>query len=107
MVCAIRGSRGVEINKLNVEALVEVLTDDTALYLSSSNDVVNDLNYVTPEERRVFFKHLDENNISYAHFDNLIDCLSEVYKSADKKDIILLIGAQGMDPAESLLENIL
>ena len=26
VVCAIRGSRGVEINKLNVEALVEVLT---------------------------------------------------------------------------------
>ena len=107
VVCAIRGSRGVEINKLNVEALVEVLTDDTTLYLSSSNDVVNDLNYVTPEERQVFFKLLDENNISYAHFDNLIDCLSEVYKSADKKDIILLIGAQGMDPAESLLEKIL
>ena len=53
VVCAIRGSRGVEINKLNVEALVEVFTEDINLFLSSSNDVVNDLNYVTPEEREV------------------------------------------------------
>lgn len=107
VVCAIRGSRGVEINQLNVEALVEVLTDDINLFLSSSNDVVNDLNYVTPEERKVFFDVLDKNNVKYTHFDNLIDCLSEVYGQADKKDIILLIGAQGMDPAESLLRNIL
>jgi UDP-N-acetylmuramate--alanine ligase/UDP-N-acetylmuramoyl-L-alanyl-D-glutamate--2,6-diaminopimelate ligase len=33
--------------------------------------------------------------------------LAEVYKKADKKDIILLIGAQGMDPAESLLSDII
>lgn len=107
VVCAIRGSRGVEINQLNVEALVDVLTDDINLLLSSSNDVVNDLNYVTPEEREVFFDVLDKNNVKYTHFDNLIDCLSEVYASSDKNDIILLIGAQGMDPAESLLKDIL
>ena len=107
VVCAIRGSRGVEINQLNVEALVEVLTDDTNLFLSSSNDVVNDLNYVTPQEKEVFFDVLDKNNVNYTHFDNLIDCLSHVYDLASENDIILLIGAQGMDPAESLLENIL
>ena len=107
VVCAIRGSRGVEINQLNVEALVEVLNDDINLFLSSSNDVVNDLNYVTPEERKVFFDILNQNNVSYTHFDNLKDCLSEVYMLSDNNDIILLIGAQGMDPAESLLKNIL
>ena len=45
--------------------------------------------------------------MNYTHFDNLIDCLSHVYDLASENDIILLIGAQGMDPAESLLENIL
>ena len=107
VVCAIRGSRGVEINQLNVEALVDVLTDDIDLILSSSNDVVNDLNYVTVEEREVFFDVLKKNNIEFIHFDNLIDCLSETCKLAGEDDIILLIGAQGMDPAESLLKNIL
>jgi UDP-N-acetylmuramate--alanine ligase/UDP-N-acetylmuramoyl-L-alanyl-D-glutamate--2,6-diaminopimelate ligase len=107
VVCAIRGSRGVEINRLNVEALVDVLTDDIDLILSSSNDVVNDLNYVTVEEREVFFDVLENNNIEFIHFDNLIDCLSETCELACDDDIILLIGAQGMDPAESLLKNIL
>ena len=107
VACAIRGSRGVEINQLNVEALVEVMNDDIELYLSSSNDVVNHLNFVEDDEREVFFDTLNKNNIKYTHFVNLKDCLSEIYKKADKNDIILLIGAQGMDPAESLLSDII
>ena len=106
VACAIRGSRGVEINQLNVDALVESMTDDMVLYLSSSNDVVNDLNFVEDDEREVFFNTLNRNDIDYTHFDNLKDCLEEVCSKADKKDIILLIGAQGMDPAESLLKDI-
>ena len=107
VVCAIRGSRGVEINQLNVEALAESMDDNIELILSSSNDVVNDLNYVEPEEREVFFNTLNENGIEFTHYDELKECLSETYMKADKKDIILLIGAQGMDPAESLLKDII
>lgn len=107
VVCAIRGSRGVEINQLNVEALVESMDDNIELILSSSNDVVNELNFVEDEEREVFFNTLKKNGIDFIHYDNLKECLSEVYKKADKEDIILLIGAQGMDPAESILKTIL
>lgn len=107
LVCAIRGSRGVEINQLNADALVESMTGNINVYLSSSNDVVNESNFVKPKEREVFFNTLNKNNIEFTHFDNLNDCLLEVYKKADKKDIILLIGAQGMDPAKSLLDNII
>ncbi|MBQ2653781.1 MAG: UDP-N-acetylmuramyl peptide synthase [Methanobrevibacter sp.] len=107
VVCAIRGSRGVEINQLNVEALAESMDDDIELILSSSNDVVNELNFVEPEEKEVFFNTLNERDIEFTHYDNLKECLSETYKKADKKDIILLIGAQGMDPAESLLKDII
>ncbi len=107
VVCAIRGSRGVEINQLNVEALVESVGDNMELILSSSNDVVNDLNFVEQEEREVFFNTLKQNDIDFIHYDNLKECLSETYKKAGKNDIILLIGAQGMDPAESLLNEII
>ena len=107
VVCAIRGSRGVEINQLNVDALVESMDDSIELILSSSCDVVNDLNFVEENEKDVFFNTLNENNIHFIHYDNLKDCLSETYKKADKRDIILLIGAQGMDPAESLLRDII
>ena len=107
VVCSIRGSRGVEINQLNVEAIVESMDDNIELILSSSNDVVNDLNFVEPEEKKVFFDTLNENNVDFIHYDNLNECLSETYKKADKNDIILLIGAQGMDPAKSLLKDII
>ena len=107
VVCAIRGSRGVEINQLNVEALVESMDDNIDLIISSSNDVVNDLNYVEDDEREVFFNTLNENGVEFIHYDNLKDCLIDTYRKADKKDIILLIGAQGMDPAESLLNEII
>ncbi len=107
VVCAIRGSRGVEINQLNVDALVESVGDNMELILSSSNDVVNDLNFVEQEEREVFFNTLKQNDIDFIHYDNLKECLSETYKKAGKNDIILLIGAQGMDPAESLLNEII
>ena len=107
VVCSIRGSRGIEINKLNVEALAESIDDNIELILSSSNDVVNELNFVEPEEREVFFNTLNEKNIEFTHYDNLKECLNETYKEADKKDIILLIGDQVMDPAKSLLKDII
>ena len=83
------------------------MDDDIELFLSSSSDVVNNLNFVEDEEREVFFNVLNQNNIDFIHYDNLKECLEEVYRIADKQDIILLIGAQGMDPAESLLKDIL
>ncbi len=107
VVCSIRGSRGVEINQLNVEALVEAIDNKTNLILSSSIDVVNDLNFVKDEEREIFFKVLDENKIDYLHYDNLVDVLTETYEKANPQDVILLIGAQGMDPAEGLLKKII
>ncbi len=107
VVCSIRGSRGVEINKLNVNALVDVLNDDCKLILSSSNDVVDNLNYVSDDERNIFFNVLDKNNIDYKHFDNLKECLFETYNSANDNDIILLIGAQGMDLAGFILDKLL
>ena len=107
VVCAIRGSRGVEINQLNVEALVESMEDNIELILSSSNDVVDNLNFVEDEEREVFFNVLNDNGIEFTHFDNLQDCLRQTCSKAGDGDIILLIGAQGMDPAGSLLNSIL
>ena len=65
------------------------------------------MNYVEDDECEVFFNTLNDNDVDYVHFDNLKDCLSEVYAKADENDIILLIGAQGMDPAESILKEII
>ena len=111
IVCAIRGSRGININQLNAEALAQeynkIPHNNKEIYLTSSIDVVDNLNTVTPEERNSFFNTMDHNQIKYKHFNNLKDALSTVYQQAKKEDTILLIGAQGMDPASILLNNIL
>lgn len=107
VVCSIRGSRGVEINKLNVEALVQSLSKDSELILSSSVDVVDNNNVVEKEEKDVFFDTLNQNGIDFTHFENLFDALKSTYEKASKGDIILLIGAQGMDPASKLLGEII
>lgn len=107
IACAIRGSRGLDINKLNVEALKDSYNKNINLVLSSSVDVVDSLNFVEDEEREIFFNVLNENNIDFIHFDKLFDTLKYVLENASKDDIILLIGAQGMDPAESILKELL
>lgn len=114
IVNAIRGSRGETLNRLNADALAKVISkihsEDSRkinLVLSSSIDVVDHLNTVTESERKVFFDMLDKDNIEYTHYDNLYDALDYVIKSTSKDDLILLLGAQGMDPAEDLLKSIL
>lgn len=113
VVCAIRGSRGKTLNGLNAQALVEVIHDlrhETGrkldLILSSSADVVDHLNFVNECERKVFMHHLDDGKIKYTHYEYLYDALSAVLESASENDVILLIGAQGMDPAEEVLIDI-
>ena len=113
VVCAIRGSRGKTLNGLNSKALVEVIHDlkhetgrNLNLVLSSSADVVDHLNFVNECERKIFLHYLDEGRIKYTHYEYLFDALSAVLDSASENDVILLIGAQGMDPAEEVLKDI-
>lgn len=101
IVCSIRGSRGLEINEINAKALVNSFKENMKVVLSSSSDVVDNLNHVEEFEKNIFFQTLDDNNIEYTHFDKLYDALKYSYSSASKEDVILLIGAQGMDPAST------
>lgn len=107
VACSIRGSRGIEINELNAQALADSHSPDINLIISSSVDVVDDLNFVEDKERETFFNILDDNNIDFIHFDNLVDSLNHVLDNAGENDVVLLIGAQGMDPAESILKELL
>lgn len=114
VIDAIRGSRGEILNKLIAEALSEVVKnlqeEDTIpinLILSCSEDVVDHNNTVTAGEKEVFLNVLDSNNVEYVIYDKLNDALKDTLNFATNNDLILLIGAQGMDPAEGLLKNIL
>ena len=125
IACAIRGSRGETLNGLNSEALAQVIKElrhrnddliekdsniqkrEIYLSLSSSVDLVDHLNHVEDFEREIFFAKLDEERIKYNHFEKLYDTLGYIMETAGKDDVVLLIGAQGMDPASEVLKDIL
>lgn len=108
IVCAIRGSRGKEINIANAMALAKTIKDlDYNLIVTDSDDVVDDLNIVKDDEREAFIEVLKKYGIKYVHQRRLEDALIEALNGAAEDDTILLIGAQGMDPASKLLGKIL
>ena len=125
IACAIRGSRGETLNGLNSEALAEVIKElhhrnkdsiendsdakkrEIYLSLSSSVDLVDHLNHVEDFEKDIFFANLDKERIKYNHFEKLYDTLGYIMETASKDDVVLLIGAQGMDPASDVLKDIL
>ena len=107
MVCAIRGSRGNSLNKLNAQAVADSVKNlNCNLILTSSQDVVDDANWVKPSEKKVFIDVLQKEGINYIHYETLVDALKKALKSSHKRDTILLIGAQGMDPASNVLKSI-
>lgn len=108
VVSAIRGSRGEIINQVNAEAIAEGLQNiPYKLIITSSDDVVDNLNIVTDNEKKVFIDALEKKGIKYIFHERLYDALENVLKLSNKEDTILLIGAQGMDPANELLKKIL
>ena len=106
VVSAIRGSRGESINQANAEAVAKGLQNiPYKLIITSSTDVVDHLNTVTDNEKKVFIDALEKEEITYIFNEKLYDALKNVLKLSHKKDTILLIGAQGMDPASELLDK--
>ncbi|EKF85154.1 Mur ligase family protein [Methanobacterium formicicum] len=107
VVCAIRGSRGNSLNKLNAQAVADSVKNlNCNLILTSSQDVVDSANWVKTSEKKVFIDVLQKEGINYIHYETLVDALKKALKSSHKRDSILLIGAQGMDPASYVLKSI-
>jgi UDP-N-acetylmuramoyl-L-alanyl-D-glutamate--2,6-diaminopimelate ligase len=106
LVTAIRGSRGDVINRVNAEAVAGSLKDlNHQLIITSSIEVVNQANQVTTSEKKIFTKVMEENNLDLTFFDKLSDALEYAIKISHTSDTILLIGAQGMDPAKEILKE--
>lgn len=105
IVDAIRGSRGDDINREIAEALAQTLKDKNnyTLYITSSVDVVDHLNWVEQSEFNIFEETLNRDEIEYSFVEKLEDCLLKVVGEAGENDVILLLGAQGMDPASGIL----
>ncbi len=107
VVFAIRGSRGESINILNTEAVIKGLEGiNHCLIITSSEEVVDDANTVTAHEKDMVIETLEKYGEKYIFQKKLYPSLEHSVKSAKANDTILLIGAQGMDPASEILKKI-
>ena len=98
---AIRGNRGVELNEENALKIIEWNNKLklSEIYATLSRDTVTWKDEVSDEERDIFLKIMKENNIKVHLFDTLKEAVETVIDIAQKDDVVMFAGCQGMDKA--------
>lgn len=108
VVYALRGSRSPAVNRINALALAhwsQRLTFSAFITTSSVGDV-GPLDEVTAEEETAFFSGLAAAGLTARHFPALKDALAAALGCARSGDLILLLGAQGMDTGRAVLQDL-
>jgi UDP-N-acetylmuramoyl-L-alanyl-D-glutamate--2,6-diaminopimelate ligase len=103
----IRGQRGPVINQRDAEALAiwsRSVPVDT-LITTSSTDTADERNTVTDEERSAFLDVVEGSEPRHRHVERLEDAVDEIMNEAGPDDLVLLLGAQGMDAAAGLVQR--
>jgi UDP-N-acetylmuramoyl-L-alanyl-D-glutamate--2,6-diaminopimelate ligase len=95
----IRGSRGKRINRRLGESLAIWLDriGPASLTITSSHDHADERNRVTPAERAAFVAPLRAAGIAFDEHDACAAAASAMLGRARPGDLVLLLGAQGMD----------
>lgn len=99
LVYAIRGNRGVTVNRENAETVVawrDRLKIDEIIATKSIENVTSK-DKVTNEEESAFNEAMKDSGIYINMYDRLDDAIKYALNKVGKKDIIMLAGCQGMD----------
>lgn len=99
LVYAIRGERGTTVNRENSEAIVKwasKLGFDEIIATKSVSHVTSK-DTVTDDELKVFQEVMFEAGIKVNLYNELTDAIAHALTIAQKGDLILLAGCQGMD----------
>jgi UDP-N-acetylmuramoyl-L-alanyl-D-glutamate--2,6-diaminopimelate ligase len=103
---ALRGGRGAQINRRDAEALaiwarrVPVAT----LVATTAADEVTEPDRVTAAERRAFLEPLARAGLPAELVPELAPAVRRVLARAGRRDLVLLLGAQGMNGGAAALE---
>jgi len=104
LVYAIRGSRGVTVNRENAKAIVEwapkLGIKEVIATLSQSH--VTEKDQVTDEELRVFQEMMKDAGIHVHLYKELDDAVRHALSEVGTDDVVLLAGCQGMDPGAKI-----
>jgi UDP-N-acetylmuramoyl-L-alanyl-D-glutamate--2,6-diaminopimelate ligase len=105
VVYAVRGNRGADINARNAEALgdlaAEYLAD--AVLLTASSDTVAVTDRVSPQELDAARAALSKRGRAFVVHRTLREAVAQALDRTRPGDLILLIGAQGMNQGKQLL----
>lgn len=104
VVNAIRGQRGTAINAANAAELVrqhQRLAFD--MIITASSDQVALTDTVTAEEEHAFLTTLNTLKADYIYSDTLAGAIKQALKKALPGDLLVLLGAQGMDAGKQVL----
>lgn len=105
LVYAIRGSRGVTVNRENAETIVEwkdKLGIKEIIGTKSIGDT-REKDKVRQGEEKIFKEVMEDGNIETVIYDSLNECVDHVLNEVEDNDIILLAGCQGMDHGGKLI----
>jgi UDP-N-acetylmuramoyl-L-alanyl-D-glutamate--2,6-diaminopimelate ligase len=99
LVYAIRGSRGAIINRENAEVVVDWAEKLRLNEIIATRSIshTTDKDKVTDEEVKAFLEVMNKANIKVHLYDELPDAIKEALSKAEKGDLVLLAGCQGMD----------
>lgn len=101
---AVRGQRGALVNRHAAEAL-GIWTQRVptgAMVVTRSEDAADERNRVEDAESEAVEEALGRHGVSFAVRNRLDETVDEVLAAARDGDIVLLLGAQGMDRGEEL-----
>lgn len=100
----IRGMRGPEINRRLAQSLGEMMLvqqqrTPVSLVITSSDDVADDRNRVQDDERDAMISTLQAMRVPFRYEPTLEAASHAFARNATDHDLVLLLGAQGMDRA--------
>lgn len=101
---AIRGQRGPVVNRHTAETLAiwSRRVPTGALVVTRSTEAADDRNRVEGPESAAVEEALRSHNASYSVRDRLDEAVREVMGTAEEGDLVLLLGAQGMDEGQAV-----
>lgn len=106
VVNAIRGGRGPAINAVNAATLAGwKQSTDFLLIITASTETTGPSDRVSAEERLAFVNALENQQVHHTYFPSLHKAVDAAYQSSSPGDLIIMLGAQGMDAGRAILVN--
>jgi UDP-N-acetylmuramoyl-L-alanyl-D-glutamate--2,6-diaminopimelate ligase len=104
----LRGMRGETINRRNARAIADgARAVGATLVVSASEDVADERNRVTDEERDAALAELHASGVPFAFEPRLRDAIRRALDGAHGEALVVLLGAQGMDRGAELAREAL